>query len=231
MGTTRCILLLALLSELVLAHAGHTTPAVVTEQCGRADSGGSTLQILSLCPVPRTEDVAAEPFSWGTWTHKPWCIKNYCVFTNAMFRANQGVSFITTRRRTKTLPTEAINRNSSDSGPTDLPFETKSIPGKGIGTVAIRKIRQDEIILIDAASLIADADIPAKLDRGTGVQLFNHAVDQLSDPQQLLKLSTRDMDGKSSVAEDVLMTNSFSLPVKGIKRMLLFPRIAVRIPH
>jgi len=199
------------------------------EQCGRGNYGGPEFQIRGMCAVPTTQDIASEPTSWSPWTHKPYCNDaQFCVFTNAMFRGKQGVSFVTTSSRIPLNMAEILSYESTRREPSPPPYSIKLVLGKGFGVVATKAIRKDDIIMVDVARLIADADIPSIMDNDNSATLFTQAMEQLPDPSLLSTLATSSKDGESPLTIDIFKTNSYALELDEIARMALFPKVAVR---
>jgi len=199
------------------------------EQCGRGNYGGPEFQIRGMCAVPKTQNITSEPTSWSPWTHKPYCNEaQFCVFTNAMFRGKQGVSFVTTSGRIPLNMADILSYGPTREEPSPPPYSIRPVLGKGFGVVAIKSIRKDEIIMVDAARLIADADIPSIMGNNNSATLFTQAMEQLPDPSLLSTLATSSNDGESPLTIDIFKTNSYALELDEIARMALFPKVAVR---
>ncbi len=105
-------------------------------------------------------------------------------------------------------------------------YEVTDIPGKGKGLVATRRISRSEVIMIDFASLVVDVAFPGAVRRLDGYELLDEAVQQLADPERVLKL-VRKREHPPNVAEDVLRTNSFHFELDEKPHMALFADIAV----
>lgn len=113
---------------------------------------------------------------------------------------------------------------------TSLPYTVTAIPGKGLGVVAARHIRQFETIMTSFPAVIADNEFfPAKEGDGnpTGTRLFQKALDQLTDKDRLTTLA-RSRGGDTHVVDDVIRTNAFGITIDGRDMKGLYPEIAVR---
>ena len=204
------------------------------DQCGRAHLDGVEFLSRQSCLIPKDERNTTEPNKWAPWTHRPYCADSkYCVFTNAKFYRNQGISIITTPERlannTGLLDILFSDPTIREADPP--PYEVKELPGKGFGVIATRLIKRDEIIMAEAANILADFNIPLVLEHRKGVELFNRAFYQMPDTNKLFGLATSNQHLLAPISEDVMKTNSFKLPLSYVDRMVLFPKIAVRIHY
>ncbi|KAK4155259.1 SET domain-containing protein 5 [Chaetomidium leptoderma] len=181
--------------------------------------------------------------SWAPWTHRPHCLDNFCVFTNADFQGpDRGVSVIDMQRPNTSNVTLAVASIAellsaaplapeAIDGKKSPPYELRDIPGKGIGVVATRKISRGQVLMIDYAAVVADAQFPSRVKRKQGSQLLRQAVERLPAADEILNLARSSPDPDTvSVAEDVMKTNSFTVEIAGKDYMALFPRIA-RMNH
>jgi hypothetical protein len=112
------------------------------------------------------------------------------------------------------------------NGTQDVPWAVEDVPGKGKGVIATHTIRRGEAFMVDPASLMAVADLMKQVTGAQGSMLFATAIDQLPNPQTVLSLA-RSNKAATSVAEDVVKTNTFAVTLKGVRYMALFPEISV----
>lgn len=190
-------------------------------------------RISPTCSHALVDDFGTEPHDWLPWTHRPYCADTpYCVFTNAHFHGNRGVSFITTPEKaartldslesTFTLPFHGV-----DHGAKGAAYEVRELPGKGHGAVAIRPIPKGERFMVDYAGIIADTTFPTNLKMKDGRKLLEAAVDQLPRGEAIRTLA-QNTNTTTRVVEDVVRTNSFGMTVDDRDVMVLFPEISVR---
>jgi len=207
-------------------------PLLLTGECGRGDAGRQDAYIRGICPVPQIDFTASEPENWGPWTHKPhFADTDFAIVTDAKFRKGQGISIIDTPDRIEQIPNllEVLRINPPSRDPNPLPFEVVPVKDKGLGVVATRAIRKEELIMIDSAALLASMELPTKMERSSGLELLSRAIHQLPDPDHYLSLAATDLSKKpEALAEDIVKTNSYNLPLNGNNYMAIFPRIPVR---
>lgn len=226
--------------QLWLGGVAVVRAGAAIEQCGRAlipslPFLGDSLH--AICPASASEAVVEpEPSRWAPWTHRPYCPgTKYCVFTNSRFGGGEerGVSIITTEgniSRSVDLLEEAFiaphPRIEAGNGSQVLPWVVEDVPGKGKGVIATHMIRRGEAFMVDPASLMAAADLMKQVTGAQGSMLFATAIDQLPNPQTVMSLA-RGNKAATSVAEDVVKTNTFAVTLNGVRYMALFPEISV----
>ncbi|KAM7183375.1 hypothetical protein V8F20_012643 [Naviculisporaceae sp. PSN 640] len=194
------------------------------------------------------------------WTHEPFCLPGsaakskdgkaakpfiYCTFSNAKYPSEtKGVSIIANPddpQTEKSLSAIGTLFESGKSGeedelplakkePATLAYKITPLPGKGMGLIATRKIKQGEVIMVDHAALIAEMAFPTRVKRDVGRQLLERAVRRLSPERKEMVLGLASNEGGEVDVEDVVRTNSFTVNVGEGSFMALFPRIA-RINH
>ncbi|KAK4678892.1 hypothetical protein QC764_000720 [Podospora pseudoanserina] len=211
------------------------------------------------------------------WTHQPLCStsfsdipgEKFCVFSSASYNLGAGVSFLTTPETAAGLVV-AIDRAADhwlerrhfkpqeEFQHPDLPYAIISIPGKGKGVIATRKISRFETIMRAFPAVIADnaffpgeeegeAGVKFKVTEGgtrkatpagesvrargfvKGRKYYQRALEQLGDKQRVLNLA-RSRKGEMHVLEDVIRTNAFGMTVNGRDCKGLYPEIA-RMNH
>ncbi|KAK4195038.1 hypothetical protein QBC40DRAFT_259412 [Triangularia verruculosa] len=211
------------------------------------------------------------------WTHEPLCStsfstipgEKFCVFSSSSYNLGAGVSFLTTPETAAGL-VAVINRVADQWADRrhfkpqeeiqhpDLPYAVISIPGKGKGVIATRKINRFETIMRSFPAIIADnaffpkeeedeAGVKFKVTEGgtrkatpaggpdgskgfvKGRRYYHRALEQLGDRQRVLNLA-RSRKGEMHVLEDVIRTNAFGMTINGRDCKGLFPEIA-RMNH
>lgn len=220
--------------EPLLSHGDVETAQITSGLglCGLAPS--DPLERTSpTCPHTLVEGFGTEPSGWHPWTHRPYCADTpYCVFTNAHFHGDRGISLITTPESaartldtlesTFTSPFQGVRPGAA--GPA---YEVRDVPGKGMGVVALRQIPRGERFMVDYAGVIADTAFPTNLKMHQGRKLLEAAVDQLPRRGEIRDLA-QNTNTTTRVVEDLVRTNSFGMTVDERSVMVLFPEISVR---
>ncbi|KAK3688982.1 hypothetical protein B0T22DRAFT_536027 [Podospora appendiculata] len=235
------VIALFLFSFLINPSAATDEILTNTQTCGRGlPSTPFALDALVICPDPSPESTISDPLTLAPWTHAPYCIEAadspWCVFTNAAAPAGHGISIITT----PALAADALSILHSqfdrpfqdpEKAYGTRPYEVRDVPGKGKGAVANQKIEAGRVVLVDHAAVLAAVEYPADVTKEEVQELMREAVARLADPGCILNLSRkgRDEEGVAEV-EDLLLTNSFVVPLGGELVMGLFPNLA-RINH
>jgi len=220
-------------SRIILSSGAGRLASHTLELCGRGISDASRFQSSGTCPVPVDETAGSDPSSWAPWTHAPYCTDNgYCVFTNARFRNNLGISVVTTPENIASVSNLVGLLSSSPPSREPVPpsYVIKPIPDKGIGVVAARDIQRGEIIMSEPVTILADFDLPKKLEHSDGVMLFGRGFSQLSDPDRAWTLAKSSEHLLAPASEDIMRTNAFGVALNDVDRMAIFPNISVRTP-
>lgn len=216
------------------SHAG-----AAIEQCGQ---GGAIPQFpvlgdnlnAALCSQPLGgHDEAQQEAEWAPWTHRPYCAgTKYCVYTNTMFADGGGVSIITTpgnmSRAVGVIEKAFAEPPVAATPDTALPppYVVQDVPGKGKGAIATRLIPRGEAFVTDPAAVMGAVDLLERVAGTAGHLLLATAIDQLPDPQRVLALAGSN-SAATSVAENVMRTNTFAVSLGGEPYMALFPEISV----
>ena len=204
-------------------------PAQSVEQCAGNNLANVLFQSRHVCPAIDLQAHSEDP-SWGPWTYRPYCNhRNYCVFTNSLFRKYHGISIISTPESIANTPNllDLLFTIPKSREPDPPPYEILSVPGRGIGVRATRPIRRYEIIMTDSASVLVDSEMPRRMKHAEGVELMTVAMNQLPEPDSMLTLARSKDNLTTAIADDIMMTNSFGLPLNDINRMALFHKISV----
>lgn len=229
--------------------------AAVQTQCPW-DPVGLSLRFPGACALPIDDsNDAVQPSEQNKsipWTHHPRCVvpssvgltDKFCVYSSSAFNGASGLSIIATPDTAAglvaavqdPLPAWRARRHLASRGHLqtetyDLPYTVVPIPGKGLGVVATRHIRQFETIMTSFPALIVDnVFFPPGESEGPaeGPALFQTALGQLTDKERFLTLS-RSKGGDTHVVEDVVRTNSFGITLDGRGVKGLYPEIAVRV--
>ncbi|KAI0011288.1 SET domain-containing protein [Xylariaceae sp. FL0662B] len=196
------------------------------------------------CPLLVDDDTAFERASWHPWTFPPVCVQaqneidpKLCLFTYVSLRGETGISMITTSE----VAAAGIGvLEDADAKWADWarghplvvadppPYEIKEVEDKGLGVVANRTIRKDEVIMVRHPVLLRMQDsrswklqdVMKLLHRG-GLQL------PLKDRQQMMELAH---SKGGYLLDDIMTTNSFGVLLDGVDHMGLFLDVS-RINH
>ena len=198
------------------------------------------ISTLSTCPIPVDEYTAFHSDQWSPWSHRPDCNNpiddyspQYCLYTDDTFRGEQGISVLTTAELAASMADSLDDANIPPEfrgflvGGMDVaPYRITDIPGRGKSTVATRRIKAWETILIGYPALITINDMEgASYDEI--MEMLQRAVDQLRPNARETMYSLAQSTGDNSIVRDVIMTNSFGLEVGGVKHMAVFPTTSV----
>ncbi|KAK8164342.1 hypothetical protein IWX90DRAFT_256022 [Phyllosticta citrichinensis] len=171
----------------------------------------------SMCGSPSSLNLTPD-YDPKIWAYPPRCEHgdggNACLYTSNSFAGGRGISMIMPPElagNVSKLPAfteegllDAANRES------DLPYDSKIIPGRGMGAVANRAIKKGErvtlfnpLVMIHVGSRGA-----APADKMRSMQ--HQAIRQLGSEQQGLFLRQHGEFGGDEV-EDIINTNSFAM--------------------
>jgi len=207
--------------------------------CVRGINGFPLTPVFNTCPIPVNELTAFRTDTWSPWSHRPECnavdkvSSQYCIFTDDTFRAGQGMSILTTAEVASGLTNVLDDSNVPPSfrhflavGADEAPYRVVDIPGRGKGTIATRKIKELETVMMSYPALLAINDIEG-VSYGEIMRLLEKGVDQLSPQERgnVLSLS-RSNYGESPIG-DIARTNSFGVDIGGVEHMGLFTLTSV----
>lgn len=203
-------------------------------------------------PVDDDTDGLARENENVPWTQRPYCVaslstgqtEKFCVYSSSAFNHGSGVSLIATPQVAASiasvvqdpLPAWRSRHHLAHQGHLgtetyDLPYAVRPIPGKGLGVVATKRIRQFETIMTSFPAMIADNEFfPSGGDEGPteSPRLFQEALDQLPDKERFLTLA-RSKGDDFHLVEDLIRTNAFGITVDGRDAKGVYPEIAVCI--
>ncbi|KAK4223497.1 hypothetical protein QBC38DRAFT_425404 [Podospora fimiseda] len=216
--------MLSLLLPLLLSH-----PTTASEICTPYPPPYPTSQNLTTC----LDSLISSSTPLTPWTHLPHCIyadqSPHCVYTNAF----HSISIITTPDEASTsLNLLSHSINPPFFAPKKIypikPYKVVSIPGKGKGAVATRRIQKGMAILVDTASILAQAEYPADVTREEVQDLMGAAVGRLRDGGEGVRALSRKgrSEEEDDELEDILLNNSFAVVLGGKNYMGLFVDVA-----
>ncbi|KAK4160572.1 hypothetical protein QBC43DRAFT_359285 [Cladorrhinum sp. PSN259] len=215
-----------------------------------------------LSPIPNSSPIQINfetrpPFPPHTpWTNRPFCDtliekegkeQEFCVYSSSSYNLNSGLSILTTPETAAGLAT-AVSSNFKphwdarvhlaekgvlDSNESTRPYKYIKMPGRGLGVVATRKIKQFETIMTNFPTVIIDNAFFSESEEENGnedaADLFEKMLQQLGDIERVLSLARSRGEGVH-VIEDAVRTNAFGMTLNGRKSKGLFPEIA-RMNH
>ncbi len=165
----------------------------------------------------------------------------YCLYTDSLFAGGQGVSLITTpHTAADTLGADALEDRPYHGGSRKrsyLPgpvvnaegpaYSIEQTPGKGLGVVAKRKIRQGEIIMLDFAALIVGKMFLEDTEPRLRRRVLKRGIAQLPESTQEKIFALAKSTGGEEI-DDILGTNTCSVKLGSEESHLgLFPEVSV----
>ncbi|KAH8912349.1 SET domain-containing protein [Coniochaeta sp. PMI_546] len=244
---------LSLIISALAASFGHNAIATETGKtgiCSWCPYESTLLYQPRTCPVPIDDTAASETGNWSPWSYLPYCVKPrnrprssspYCVFSSDHYRGGHGLSVITTpplaASIADTLDDGIVPPHIRDHASSFLvqhrsltpSFEIKDVPGRGKGTVATRKIRRWEVVMVAYPAIIAKMDFWEALDPDQIRAVLRQAIQQLPSGQQDIVLSLDHSTG-GALVQDILNTNIFGIELDGVMHMGLYPESS-RLNH
>ncbi|KAL1865942.1 hypothetical protein VTK73DRAFT_4948 [Phialemonium thermophilum] len=176
----------------------------------------------------------------------------YCVYTSTPFRCGHGISLITTPElaasaslglddvavpaATRDHPTSSCSPyyrafpNSTATPPgsrTQPAFEVTELPGRGLGSVARRRIRKWETVVAGYPAILAQMDFMDVLSPEQIREVMARAVGQLPLEQQQ-EVFALDRSTGGGMIQDILQTNIFGVTVEGVLHMALVPEASAK---
>jgi hypothetical protein len=180
--------------------------------------------------------------SWHPWSIPPTCTKpktkgrsKLCSFTTSNHWAGGGVSIITTPEVAAGVASQLhdpnipwLEKERGSPFKTDspaAPFEVRELPEKGLGVMATKFIRKDQVLMLGLPIML---QISNSVPWGVYdvLKLLHRAGNQLPQKEQgeMLRLARK---GKGYIIDDIMKTNSFDVTVAGVSHSGLYPEIAV----
>lgn len=182
------------------------------------------------CPPPLLDSPAQ--LKDAPWTHPVQCIDGktaedaptvHCLYTSSSFGDGHGTSIITKPATAadligadamEELPRHgALGNRSYTPGPVstaDGPaYEIQDVPGKGKGLVAKRKIKQEEIVMLDFPALIVSTSFLMDTKAHFRRRLLKKAIARLPEATQKLVYDLSRSTGGEMI-DDILGTNTCS---------------------
>jgi len=244
MASSHSALLAALLLSVLLSPAGLVLGDGSIQCLWNILLGAGYLET---CPASVSGAVGSQTVEFDSaWSYAPRCVQPersdkhsspYCVYTYLDLHQGNGISLLTSPEVARALvssgvlPPQVPHRSSafqralSSSNP---PYEIKILPGRGMGMLARRKIRQWEPVMVDFPSIFVRLDFPEALGPAQMQDLLFRAITQLPEHQQREIMSLARSTGMEPPIMDILKTNVFGIDLNGIPHAGLFINGSVR---
>lgn len=185
------------------------------------------------------DPIQVDPLLYFPWTHKPYCYQSptleLCVYTNASFASGRGISIFTTPELAKTfsqLP--AFQDATVHTPPTNIPESSipgsvQPIPSKGLGILASRSIKREELITSYTPLLLVFRE--SELSTSQREEFLTRAVKQLPEKSRKRYYEMATAYGLKGIeTQDRLKANIFGADVGGLEHLAIWPE-AARVNH
>lgn len=192
-------------------------------------------------PNPTSPDSTKKQVDYGPWTHAPVCTPTLqsindtlCVYTDASFADNRGISIFTTPSLAKTFASLPAFRNPSAltaqsiNQPTDA-YHTTAIPGRGIGMLASRPLSFGDRVTAYTPAFVAYLE--SELSTPDREAFWRIAIEQLPEAlrSEFLSLATVYGDERIRV-QDIVKANTFQVVMQGVNHLAVWPETS-RLNH
>lgn len=195
----------------------------------------------TICPLP----VDSESASPDPWSYSPACVQTpnkpdtLCVYTSTTYRSGHGVSIITTPNLAAGISSTLLDDGIVPPSIRDHPssplsrkrqvfpgYEIKSLPNRGKGVIARRKIRAWDVVMVDYPAFVARMDFMDVLSPEQIRDVLRMALQQLPGQTQgeILEL---DRSTGGALVQDILNTNIFGIELGGVEHMGLYTQSSV----
>lgn len=196
----------------------------------------ASLRTAAICPT----DVLGSVGTGATTSFKEEWIKGtvchevpggsdsrYCTFTHPTFNHGLGISIITTPEVFQKFSKRPVfGKNDENHAPLERdmsslpPYKDMPIPGKGIGLVAARPIKVNEVYLARTPAVMLDDTAFRLLGRSRLTALLVKAVDDLpyTHRSEYLNLTTHnEVESHADRVYQIFMRNNFRTEVENIE--------------
>lgn len=225
----RSKLICAALIRLYATALGAIPPETQADTICPVPSVGSWL-LLTTCPIGMPDFINDEAVSAqdDQWFRSDNCHQvgsdEFCAFTQPSFNAGHGIALVTTAQilqKIVSLPifTDTRSQHFASTQPASPAYRDEQIPGKGIGLVARRLLRNNEAFLRRMPILMVDDIAFKRLGRARLTDLLTEAIGDLPETHQgeYLNLTTHvEVETHQERVYEIFMKNDFVTPVEGI---------------
>lgn len=154
-----------------------------------------------VCPIDATAPIWASKSLDLGWVKGDACHGlgpgQFCTFSHPKFNRGLGIALLTTDAILEDVSSWLI-LEPPDASPGSLavvpPYDARQIPGKGVGLITNRDIRQGELIMARTPAVVVDGTAFNNLSTAHLTQALAHAIKSLPYDHQheYLQLSTHD---------------------------------------
>ncbi|KAI0384297.1 SET domain-containing protein [Hypomontagnella monticulosa] len=196
------------------------------------------------CPLLVDDETAFDRRSWQPWMFPPVCIQpekggksKLCVYTYTKLRGETGISLITTPETAAAgigiledpdpkWENWARDRPLVVSDPP--PYEVRELKDKGMGVIANRTIRKDEVVMLRYPVIVRMMD-PRPWKHQDVMKMLHRAAVQLpaKDGLEMLKLAH---SKGGYIIDDIVNTNAFGVLLDDVDHSGLYLDVS-RINH
>ena len=184
-----------------------------------------------------TDAIPSTEASFHPWTDAPMCTETLpetgdklCIYTNASFSNGRGISIFTTPSIAEAI--SILTPFSSDllePNPSNAPWYTAPLEGKGIGMLASVELSRGDIISINTPLLLVYPE--TELETAEREKYLKIGVEQLPKESKTAYYNLTGIYGDERVRiQDRLKANAFEMQVGGVMHLALFPE-ASRMNH
>jgi len=185
----------------------------------------------------REDDISNQWWS-DSWKFEPKCIpsqeskRQFCVYTSTEFANGRGISIIThdhiaARIEELSSFTKPGVFNSTNNF-SNAPWEVKSVPGRGKGLFATRKITRGEVILSNFPVAVLHMEA-FPLDYALNYEYLHLAYNQLPSTTKALFMDLAAHNSGDPIMERI-NTNAFAGEFGGSPHFMMYPE-AARMNH
>lgn len=189
-----------------------------------------TWPLPTTCPIGISNSLDDEAASAedNQWYRSDICHKvgqdEICAFTQPSFNAGRGIALVTTAQTLQTMVSRPIFTDPGLQKPASeeaasLPYQDEQIPGKGVGLVATRVLKNSEAFLSRMPMIMVDDTAFKRLGRARLTGLLTQGIGDLPEVHQAeyLNLTTHEeVKTHDEKVYEIFMKNDFITPVEGI---------------
>lgn len=190
----------------------------------------STWPLPTTCSIdiPNFTDQETDSAQDDQWYRSDTCHEvgedEICAFTQPSFNAGRGIALVTTALILQKMVSLPIFSNPGLQKPaskqsSSLSYRDEQIPGKGIGLVTTRPLRNNEAFLSRMPIVMVDDTAFKRLGRARLTDLLTQAIGDLPETHQAeyLNLTTHEeVKTHEERVHEIFMKNDFITPVDGI---------------
>lgn len=189
-----------------------------------------TWPLPTTCPIDISNPIDNEtvPVQDNQWYRSDICHEvgqdEICAFTQPSFNDGHGIALVTTAQLLQKMVSLPIFADPGFKKPASeqrisLAYRDEQIPGKGIGLVATRLLKNSEPLLSRMPIVMVDDTAFKRLGRARLTDLLTQAIGDLPETHQAeyLNLTTHEeVKTHDERVYEIFMKNDFITPVEGI---------------